>query len=688
MGCVLAAVSPVGAQAEAGKDALGDPLPQGAKARLGTERFRYDGNYSGSSAPVFMPGAKELLTRSGNAFQFVNVRTGNSTDSQFPNPGFAFSGLPNKISADGKRGLYVAFNNVSVLNLETGKKLAEFKVARTNTDGGSTSLSRDGKFLAVGALADFGKNDQKLSVTVYQVDDQKTVATIPVPQNSAAHVALAADGSTLVTWGQHQLPFEAGGKPVDPEKMEGQKVQLWNVADGKELATWKVDALYGVVSAAISPDGNWIAASGGNGGVSIWDRKNGNKRRDLLGHNTIGRQLQFSPDGKILAATNLNATLQRWDVATGKSLDVTVSPISRSYLAIRDYGFTESGTVIASTIFNSETIVWECPSGQRLSPQLGHSSPLAGIAFDAGKPAEVVSISSLGQVMRWEAATGKLLKTDQLRHKDLPTESSFNTNQIEFDSQTRFAFPVNGLPSVYDLGTHFSALSLGSDGAYGSRTAINPSGDRFVTTIPPAFNSAEKTIAATVCSTNPAERIATWKLSEGNLLASSLSSDGKILATIISAIPPKGQFKSDVVLAGWNLADGKELGKLVLPEGFSGTQLRFVPKSNSVLVVPPSMTPMEVDVTTGKKVRDFSDLKQPVNSIKFSADGKSVALAYPSAYGSGPNTIRVFDWETGKVTHTFNGHRRQVLCMDFSPDGKWLATGSADTTALIWSLAK
>jgi WD40 repeat protein len=48
--------------------------------------------------------------------------------------------------------------------------------------------------------------------------------------------------------------------------------------------------------------------------------------------------------------------------------------------------------------------------------------------------------------------------------------------------------------------------------------------------------------------------------------------------------------------------------------------------------------------------------------------------------------VRLVDVASGRETRTLAGHRAAVLCAATSPDGRTLATGSADATVLLWNL--
>lgn len=54
------------------------------------------------------------------------------------------------------------------------------------------------------------------------------------------------------------------------------------------------------------------------------------------------------------------------------------------------------------------------------------------------------------------------------------------------------------------------------------------------------------------------------------------------------------------------------------------------------------------------------------------------------ASGSGDNTARIWDCDTGTPVCTLKGHTSWVLAVSWSPDGNTIATGSMDNTVRLW----
>lgn len=72
--------------------------------------------------------------------------------------------------------------------------------------------------------------------------------------------------------------------------------------------------------------------------------------------------------------------------------------------------------------------------------------------------------------------------------------------------------------------------------------------------------------------------------------------------------------------------------------------------------------------------------KNYIWSVAFSPNGKLLAS------GSADKTIKLWDTATGKVTATLLGHDDDVYAVAFSPDGSLLASGSGDEIKL-WEVA-
>src|SRR5205807_1266419 len=70
-----------------------------------------------------------------------------------------------------------------------------------------------------------------------------------------------------------------------------------------------------------------------------------------------------------------------------------------------------------------------------------------------------------------------------------------------------------------------------------------------------------------------------------------------------------------------------------------------------------------------------------VNAVAWSPDGKRIAS------GSADGTVQVWDAANGGHVFTYRGHADHVVTVAWSPDGKHIASGSNDGTAQVWDAA-
>ncbi|GAB4160311.1 MAG: hypothetical protein Tsb009_37660 [Planctomycetaceae bacterium] len=85
------------------------------------------------------------------------------------------------------------------------------------------------------------------------------------------------------------------------------------------------------------------------------------------------------------------------------------------------------------------------------------------------------------------------------------------------------------------------------------------------------------------------------------------------------------------------------------------------------------------EVATGEKVYELTQHSGRILTIAFSPDGKFLAT------GSLDRTVRIWELATGELSKTFQGHRGPVSALAFSRNGELLASGSFDKTVLIWN---
>ena len=92
----------------------------------------------------------------------------------------------------------------------------------------------------------------------------------------------------------------------------------------------------------------------------------------------------------------------------------------------------------------------------------------------------------------------------------------------------------------------------------------------------------------------------------------------------------------------------------------------------------PVPTPAPKKYNLYKQISVLKGHRRGVASVKFSPDGKHIASCSADA------TIRVWDTFTGKLIHTLEGHLAGISTIAWSPDSKTLASGSDDKSIRLW----
>lgn len=605
------------------KDALGDPLPRGAVARLGTIRLRHSG--------------------------WINS--------------VAYSSDGKWLASGGSD------ERVRVWDAETGKEVRQFSLSRKGqgaspVDG--VAFSPDGKLLAAGGwgtalalwdVASGKKMRHTLGVTRYVVfsPDSRIVVTGGLPNQGAVlldlksnkrhnlplgfetihAVAFSPDGKLLAASGPknriylwetatlkelRSLPgrqYEVRSLDFSPDSKQlvscgmDKIVRLWDVASGKEIRSFQAPGI--VDGVRYSPDGKTIAARSDGRSILVW----GVKSRKLL-HRFAGYgggfayPMAFSPDGKKLLAAQVTG-LQVWETATGKEL----FPASGIRESIGKLAYSADGRTMATENGEGTIRIWDTATYRELRRFGGKQVGMGSLAYsDDGRLAATAGEKT---TRLWDAVTGKELFC-------WDNENRNDGFQLAFTPNGQLLASANGDGSIALWQTktgqplrRFKGHSQGP--VYG--VAFSPDGQTLLS------GALDKT--ARLWDWKTGKEIHVLRGHAGWVMAIAFAPDGRTAATACTS--------EDVFIRLWDVKSGKELRR------FEGHE---------------------------------PGLNTAITSIAFSPDGRMLASA-----GFG-DTIHLWEVATGKERCCFHAPDYRIGKVAFAPNDHVLVSVGGDGTALLW----
>ena len=375
-------------------DRYGDPLPEGAIARLGTTRLRHEAN--SLTGVAFSPDGKLLATAANNSsYVFVfDVATGERV-AQFgpenPDEYLYWNGQALAFDKDSQSLLMMLLSGqVERLDVETGTRTSlghpsiSYRSVCATSDGRLVAL-RDAEdkihvleystlkpvaawelggesetpafsFDAAGKLLALGDSKRK-TFELWDVDAKKAIweteakgyriAMAVSPSGKLIAYTPGERGFVVRNLGQDEPLFEFGnGNPPEafafsPDDstlvtLTGSNFEFWDLAEKKVTRKQDIGFARG---AFFAPDGKTVALANSKYAVRLFDAESGEERPQFETHYGEVKGVALNEDGTRLLTRGWVDAVFAWDVAAQKpTLSVGIRPISPKAMAITPDG--------------------------------------------------------------------------------------------------------------------------------------------------------------------------------------------------------------------------------------------------------------------------------------------------------------------------------------------------------------
>jgi WD40 repeat protein len=637
-----------GSRALARVDEHDDPLPQQAIARMGTSRLKH-----GSLA--------------------IHV---------------AFSANGKILASAGRDNL------VRLWDPGTGKEIKQ--IAGHESWVYCVAFSPDAKQLA--------SSSRDKTIRVWDVATGKQLRQLTGHQQKIPSIAFSADGKTLASTSADNT------------------LRLWDVEKAQQLHELPGAAAHGTSCTAFSPDGKFVASSSLDLAIRLWEVATGKEALQFVGHTVDLESLDFSRDGKRLASGSPDETIRIWDVASAGLIRI-IKPKGKVW-TVR---YSPDDKVIASGGPDRVLHMWDASTGKEIRRMLGHAAGVSEVAF-APDGKTIASAGHDHTVRIWDVQTGK---------PRFPFSGHAGAVVALAVSPDGKRIATGGSDGVLILWDRDSARELMRSSCLQScitAVAFSPDGKRIAAAgchDGRQSRDAVQQVGIAIVDLAKAEvvkrlpitatRVLDLRFSDGARKLKAASDDGNegVLHTWDTETSKQlssvtlGQSNSRMVAAfsqdGRKLALGDN-GLVRLFNGASGQEYSIGPFSNNGS---PTAIAFSADgrtlavacndrniylweVNTGQQRATISLDQQFASAIAFSPNGRTLAFAGISNPPDGWHLlyseaavdpcIHFHDLARISPNERVTGHAGPINALIFARDGRFLWSGSNDSTAIKWSV--
>ncbi len=457
-----------------------------------------------------------------------------------------------------------------------------------------------------------------------------------------------------------------------------------------------------VSTLAMSADGKWIATAAKDHVIRIWDAASGKPAKELPGHTATVNSLKFSPDGTKLASGSADKSLRVWDLAGGKLFAQTQTANEVSALA-----WTSGGKQLATAGGDNAIRQWQLPAeaGGEFKPGkdiTGHTQPVTCLDAFTADGKQLLSGSRDGTIRHWAVDQNRQVR--QMDHGAPVLAIATTPNAKIFASaggnSARLWSADKGAQLGEMKGDHRARLRIAqseqalafakNEVAYW-KTALETA-TKSQASRPDAVKKATEAVAAAdkaIAEKKAAlEKITDEKAKPAADEAVKKAASAKATATVTLQAAELSAKQADQAVTDAKAASEKvgadlqkaeaalEQAKKALTASEKPVRaVAFTPNNLTIATAGDDQIIQTWSAENGAGFDTFPSQLGPVQALAFTADGRLVSAAAKNGavlWQSGPSWTLARTIGTGDEKSALAG---RVLALDFSADGKSLATG-------------
>jgi WD40 repeat protein/tRNA A-37 threonylcarbamoyl transferase component Bud32/uncharacterized protein YoxC len=470
-------------------------------------------------------------------------------------------------------------------------------------------------------------------------------------------------------------------------------VRIWSIEEKKEVRVPQ-GHFRAVKSLAITGDNRYVLTGSEDNTIRIWNIKEGKEIKKLVcpRENYI-QSISLSSDGKYIVSSGTSG-VELWDFTTGEQVQHIITGMVTSSVITSDNKY-----IVCTSSFSNDINVYEIESKRIIKTFKGHTENIRSVAITSDN--KYVVSGALGKIIRlWDFDTGREIK--RFEGHSTGVISLF----ISSDNKYLISGGIDSTVISWDMATgkklkvftghtgQVKSVYLSCDNNF----IISASTDGTVRVW--SFNSGKESNRFTG---HTGEVSCALMTSDNKYIISSgqdktvriLGGDVKkreekkeelrgikvhhelVQAEIIIIKPDSDEETSS--FAGW-----KEIKILGSIEGHNNIVSSVSLSGDGKYIFSGSydQTIRIWDFTTGKEIKKLYRIGAGVSELAPTQDGKYVACA------STDGKIYLWNIEKGEIEKTFSGHTGAIQSMALSYDNRYIVSGSQDKSVRMWELEK